>query len=62
MIGLISHVPAGIGVFKTVILLLLSSTLPVSAVVGSSLAYRGIYYMLPLAVTTVLLVVHEVTQ
>ena len=60
--GLISHVPGGIGIFETVMLLLLSPTLPVSAVVGSLLAYRGIYYWLPLLVAVVLLVTHEVAR
>ena len=62
VIGLISHVPGGIGIFETVMLLLLSPTLPVSAVVGSLLAYRGIYYWLPLLVAVVLLVTHEVAR
>lgn len=39
VIGLISHVPGGIGLFETVRLLLLSPTLPVSSGVGSLLAY-----------------------
>jgi phosphatidylglycerol lysyltransferase len=60
--GLISHVPGGIGIFETVMLLLLSPSLPVSSLVGSLLAYRGIYYLLPLMVASVLLAAHEVMR
>jgi phosphatidylglycerol lysyltransferase len=60
VIALISHVPGGIGVFETVILLFLSPTLPVSSVVGSLIAYRALYYLLPMGVATVLLAAHEV--
>jgi phosphatidylglycerol lysyltransferase len=58
--GLASQVPGGLGVFETVSLLLLSPYLPASAVFGSLLAYRGIYYLFPLIVATVMLGVHEV--
>jgi phosphatidylglycerol lysyltransferase len=60
VIALISHVPGGIGVFETVILLFLSPTLPVSSVVGSLIAYRALYYLLPMGMATVLLAAHEV--
>lgn len=60
--GLISHVPGGIGIFETVMVLMLSPRLPVPAVLGSLLAYRGIYYLLPLALASLLLAVHEVTR
>jgi uncharacterized membrane protein YbhN (UPF0104 family) len=60
--GSISHVPGGIGIFETVMLLLLSPTFPVSPLVASLLAYRGIYYVLPLLVAIVLLAAHEVTR
>jgi uncharacterized membrane protein YbhN (UPF0104 family) len=62
VIGLISHVPGGIGIFDTVMLLLLSPALPVSAVAAPLLAYRGIYYVLPLMVAAVLFAAHELTR
>lgn len=46
--GLASHLPAGLGVFETVILIGLAPHLPGSAVLGSLVAYRVIYYLLPL--------------
>jgi phosphatidylglycerol lysyltransferase len=58
--GLVSQVPGGLGVFETVILLLLTPYFPASAVFGSLLAYRGIYYLLPFAIATIMLGAHEV--
>ncbi|MBD3884467.1 UPF0104 family protein [Phormidium tenue FACHB-886] len=46
--GLVSNVPGGLGVFETVILLLLRSPTPSTAVFSALLAYRVIYYLLPL--------------
>ncbi|MFI5216393.1 MAG: bifunctional lysylphosphatidylglycerol flippase/synthetase MprF [Candidatus Limnocylindria bacterium] len=47
--GLVSHVPAGLGVFETVLVLLLAAWLPGDAVLGSAVAYRIVYYLIPLA-------------
>jgi phosphatidylglycerol lysyltransferase len=58
-VGLLSYVPGGLGVFETVVLLLLSDHLEKSAVVGSLVLYRLIYYLLPFAVATGLLAIHE---
>ncbi len=60
--GLISQVPGGLGVFETVIILLLSPTMTASEILGSLLAYRGIYYILPLLVAAALLATQEVLQ
>jgi phosphatidylglycerol lysyltransferase len=57
--GVISQVPGGLGVFEAVALLLLSRRGSTSAVVGSLIVYRGIYYLLPLSVAALLLGVHE---
>jgi phosphatidylglycerol lysyltransferase len=61
-VGLVSQVPGGLGVFETVVILLLSPTLPASETLGALLAYRGIYYLLPLFVAVALLGVQEVFQ
>ena len=45
--GLVSHVPAGLGVFETVMVLLLAPWLPGDVVLGSVLAYRIVYYLMP---------------
>jgi phosphatidylglycerol lysyltransferase len=52
--GLVSHVPGGLGVFETVTVLLLSPWLPGDAVLGSVLAYRIVYYLIPLGAAVVL--------
>ncbi|HEY1786030.1 MAG TPA: phosphatidylglycerol lysyltransferase domain-containing protein, partial [Pirellulales bacterium] len=55
---LFTHVPAGAGVLEFVILLLLAPANP-AALLGSMLAFRVVYYLLPLALAMVLLVAHE---
>jgi len=45
--GVISHVPGGLGVFESVLVLALPGV-PADQLVGSLLAWRGIYYLLPL--------------
>jgi phosphatidylglycerol lysyltransferase len=45
--GIVSHVPGGIGVFETVMLLILPGV-PPEALLGSLLAYRAVYYLVPL--------------
>ncbi len=51
--GIISHVPGGIGVFETVIILAIPQV-PASALLGSMLIYRAVYYLVPLAVAALL--------
>jgi len=60
--GLISQVPGGLGVFETVAIMLLSPAVPGSQVLGSLLAYRGIYYILPLGVAAALLGAQAIIQ
>jgi phosphatidylglycerol lysyltransferase len=57
--GLLSHVPAGLGVFETVLLLSLGRGGDVAALTASLLLYRLIYYLLPLMLASVLLTIHE---
>jgi phosphatidylglycerol lysyltransferase len=58
-LGLLSAVPGGLGVFETVILLLMSNFGKPAALVGSLLLYRVIYYLLPLIVASILLGLNE---
>jgi hypothetical protein len=58
--GVVSNVPGGLGVFETIILLILSSKVSAAAILGSMLAYRGIYYFLPLLVASGLLGIYEI--
>lgn len=57
--GVVSHVPGGLGVFESVLLLLLPGG-TTGAVLGSLLAFRGIYYLLPLLVMAVVAGLYEV--
>ena len=55
---LFTHVPGGLGVFEVVILLVLSPNEP-DEVMGALLAFRAIYYLLPLLIASAMLAVHE---
>lgn len=48
--GVITHVPAGLGVLEVVFVVLLSNQMPRSELLAALLAYRAIYYLAPLAV------------
>jgi uncharacterized membrane protein YbhN (UPF0104 family) len=52
--GVITHVPAGLGVLEAVFLALLSHQVPPNELVAALLTYRAIYYLGPLAVATLL--------
>ncbi len=47
-LGVLSHVPAGLGVFETVIIAALGSAVNIDAVLGSLVLYRLIYHVVPL--------------
>ena len=48
--GVVTHVPAGLGVLEAVFVALLSHEVPEAQLLGALLAYRGLYYLLPLMV------------
>lgn len=50
--GVVTHVPAGLGVLEAVFVALLSHQVTETKLLGALLAYRGLYYLLPLAVAT----------
>ncbi len=58
--GIVSHVPGGVGVFEAVMLLTLPGV-PSDALLGSLLAYRGVYYVVPLVFGTLLFGTKELT-
>jgi len=60
--GVISNVPGGLGVFETIILLLLSPSIPSSVLFGALFVYRVVYYLLPLIVAVLLLGIYELRQ
>ena len=57
--GLASHVPGGLGVFETGMLLLLPHENH-AAIFSALIAFRGIYYLAPLGIASVLLGGHEI--
>jgi uncharacterized membrane protein YbhN (UPF0104 family) len=46
--GVLTPIPAGLGVLEAVVLALLSGTVPQGALMGAVLAYRALYYLVPL--------------
>ena len=57
--GVITHVPAGLGVLEAVFVALLSHQLPRYELLAALIAYRMIYYFTPLAVASVIYLVIE---
>lgn len=48
--GIVTHVPAGLGVLEGVFIALLGTQVAQPALIGALLAYRALYYLAPLAV------------
>ncbi|MBX9928798.1 MAG: bifunctional lysylphosphatidylglycerol flippase/synthetase MprF [Gemmatimonadaceae bacterium] len=59
VVGVASHVPGGVGVFETVMLLALKGTTPSATLLASLLAYRTVYYLVPFATGLLTLAVLE---
>ncbi|WP_278000289.1 lysylphosphatidylglycerol synthase domain-containing protein [Nodosilinea sp. LEGE 07088] len=60
--GIISNVPGGLGVFETVLILLISPPMASDQLLGALLVYRVVYYFLPLGVGVGLLAFYELQQ
>ncbi len=58
VVSVISHVPGGIGVFETVFIVALPA-IPRAELLSAILAYRAIYYLVPLALAVLAVAVHE---
>lgn len=56
--GVMSQVPGGLGVFETILLLALPHV-PPPQLLGALLAWRGLYYLAPLALAATALLLHE---
>ena len=57
--GVITHIPAGLGVLEAVFVALLSHQLPRHELLAALVAYRVIYYLVPLALASALYFVME---
>jgi len=62
LLGLVSHVPGGVGVFEGLMVLLLKPYIPSTALLPVLIAYRAVYYLLPLSVAALALVADELRQ
>ena len=60
--GVLSNIPGGLGVFEAVTLLFLAPFFSASAILGALIAFRVIYYLIPLFVATALLATHEIIE
>ena len=57
--GVITHVPAGLGVLEAVFVALLSHQMPQPAILAALVAYRVVYYLAPLCMAAVVYLVME---
>jgi phosphatidylglycerol lysyltransferase len=62
LLGMVSHVPGGLGVFEGLMVLLLQPYLGSAELLPALVVYRAVYYLLPLVIALVGLVVDEVRQ
>ena len=62
LLGLVSHVPGGMGVFEGLMVLLLGPFVPSVTLLPALIVYRAVYYLLPLAVAALMLVADEIHQ
>ncbi len=59
MIGVLSHVPGGVGVFESVIIATMPTTAPIEQVAAALLLYRVIYYFVPFAIAMIVVALNE---
>jgi phosphatidylglycerol lysyltransferase len=57
--ALASQVPGGLGVFETLMVLLLPKSLPRADILGALVAFRALYYLLPIGIAATMLAVFE---
>jgi hypothetical protein len=62
ILGLVSHVPGGLGVFESAMVVLLRTDLSASVLLPALVLYRLIYYVAPLALAMVVLGADELLQ
>lgn len=58
--GMLSHVPGGLGVFDSIILLTFAYSVPAESLAAALIVYRVVYYLIPLALATTILAFREV--
>jgi phosphatidylglycerol lysyltransferase len=61
-VGLVSHVPGGLGVFEAAMLLHVPGEVTRYPIVGSLVLFRVIYYLAPLAAAAIMLGINEIRR
>ncbi|WP_417809647.1 bifunctional lysylphosphatidylglycerol flippase/synthetase MprF [Thioclava sp.] len=59
MVGVLSHVPGGVGIFETVVIAALPASVPLGEAAAGLLAFRIIYFLLPFALAFVIVSINE---
>ncbi len=59
MVGILSHVPGGVGVFEGVVIAAMPAGVPISEVAAALLLFRLIYFLLPFALAFVVVSLNE---
>lgn len=62
LIGVVSQVPGGIGVFEGSFLFLFEGRLPTSQIFAALIAYRLIYFVAPLIIAAVIFLIYEMRK
>ncbi len=62
LVGMVSHVPGGLGVFEGLMVLLMGPWLSAAALLPAFVVYRAVYYLLPFLVALMALAADEVHQ
>jgi phosphatidylglycerol lysyltransferase len=60
MLGVLSHVPGGVGVFESVVIASLPASIPLDHAAAALLLFRMIYYLVPFGMALVMLALSEV--
>ncbi len=61
-LGVVSHVPGGLGVFETVMVAVLGRVAPVQEVLGALVLYRVVYHVLPLLIAALVVAAIELRR
>ena len=62
LLGIISHVPGGLGVFEALMLLLLGKQVDAGQLLPALVVYRTVYYLIPFVLAVIVLVVDELVR
>jgi uncharacterized membrane protein YbhN (UPF0104 family) len=52
--GVLLHIPAGLGVLEAISIAVLKQRMPIAAVLAAVLVFRAVYYLVPLAIATLI--------